>query len=385
MEENRMTKTKTEKNKTEESKMEETVTEEATAGEAIAEEATAGEAIAEAEAEETMPGEAIAEANKVEETKTERPTKPEEPTETMDDYKDELEASFRKISEGDIITATVIAVSEEEATLDLKYFAPGIIKAEELSDDPDYAIMEELHPGDEIQATVIRFDDGNGNILLSKKEANQTLAWDKLAQAMEDKTVLKVRVKEAVKAGVIAYAEGLRGFIPASHLSLSYVEDLAEWIGKELEVHVITVDPAKEKLVLSAKTVLKERSEEERSHRISMLAPGTIVEGTVESLTNYGAFVNIGNGLTGMVHVSQVCERRIRKPGEVLKIGQNVKAKILNTNNNRIALSIRAYEAEAGTSGASDSDGEAQSIEKYRSKESATTSLGDILAKLNIH
>ncbi|MDE6889709.1 MAG: S1 RNA-binding domain-containing protein [Eubacterium sp.] len=303
----------------------------------------------------------------------------EEHIETMEDYKAELEASFRRISEGDILTATVISVSEQEAVLDLKYYAPGIIRAEDLSDDPDYSIMENLHPGDEIQATVIRLDDGEGNILLSKKEANQMLGWDKLKTAMDNETVLTVHIKETVNAGVIAYAEGLRGFIPASQLSLDYVEDPSEFVGKDLEVRVITVDPQKEKLVLSAKSVLKERAEEERSHRISMLVPGTVVEGVVESLTNYGAFVNIGNGLTGLVHVSQICERRIRKPSEVLKTGQTVRAKILNTNDNRISLSIRALE-EAADADASDSP----QAKEYSSGESASTSLGALIAKLNL-
>ncbi len=303
----------------------------------------------------------------------------EEHMETMEDYKAELEASFRRISEGDIVTATVIAVSEEEATLDLKYYAPGIIKATDLSDDPDYSILQNLHPGDEIQATVICTDDGDGNIVLSKKEANRMLGWEKLKTAMEQETILTVRVKEAVNAGVVTYAEGLRAFIPASQLSLDYVEDPSVFIGKDLEVRVITVDAQKEKLVLSAKSVLKERAEEERNHRISMLVPGTVVEGTVESLTNYGAFVNIGNGLTGLVHVSQICERRIRKPSEVLKVGQNVRAKILNTNDNRIALSIRALEEITE----SDADESAQAAE-YHSNESASTSLGDLIAKLHL-
>lgn len=303
----------------------------------------------------------------------------DERKETMDDYKAELEASFRKLSEGDIVTATVIAVSEEEASLDLKYFAPGIMKAKDLSDDPDYSIIENLHPGDEIQASVLSMDDGNGNILLSKKETNQALGWEKVKEAMENQTILNVHVKEAVNAGVTTYVEGLRAFIPVSQLSLDYVEDTSAWVGKDLEVRVITADKEKNKLVLSAKGILKEREEEARNHRISMLVPGTVVEGTVESLTNYGAFVNIGNGLTGMVHVSQVCQRRISKPGEVLKIGQKVRAKLLNTKDNRIALSIRALEEspEPGTENS-------KIAKEYSSHETASTSLGDLIAKLNL-
>ena len=197
---------------------------------------------------------------------------------------------------------------------------------------------------------------------------------------MENETILNAHVKEAINAGVITYAEGLRAFIPASQLSLEYVEDTSAWVGKDLEVRAITVDPEKKKLVLSAKVILREREEEARNHRISMLAPGTVVEGTVENLTNYGAFVNIGNGLTGLVHVSQISQRRISRPSEVLKTGQKVRAKILNTNNNRIALSIRALEEELGYAAAEDIG----AIKEYTSTESATTSLGDILAKLNL-
>ena len=238
----------------------------------------------------------------------------------MDDFKDELEASFRQIREGDIITGTVIAVSEEEITLDLKYYAQGIIKVEDFSNDPDFAVLEQIHAGDEIEATVVKTDDGQGNILLSRKEANDVLAWEKLQQMMEDGTVVKVRIKESVPSGVVAFLEGIRAFIPASQLALDYVENTEEWIGKEVEAKVITVDPEKEKLVLSAKRVAKEAAIEERNHKISMIVPGTVMEGTVESLMPYGAFINLGNGLSGLVHISQICEKRIKKPSEVLGI-----------------------------------------------------------------
>lgn len=298
--------------------------------------------------------------------------------ETMDDFKDELEASFRQIREGDIITGTVIAVSEEEITLDLKYYAQGIIKVEDFSNDPDFAVLEQIHVGDEIEATVVKTDDGQGNILLSRKEANDVLAWEKLQQMMEDGTVVKVRIKESVPSGVVTFLEGIRAFIPASQLALDYVENTEEWIGKEVEAKVITVDPEKEKLVLSAKQVAKGAAIEERNHKISMIVPGTVMEGTVESLMPYGAFINLGNGLSGLVHISQICERRIKKPSEVLKEGQKVKAKVLNTNDNKISLSMKALEEEmVDTEPAED-------LEQYTSKESFGSSLGSLLAGIKL-
>ncbi len=302
-------------------------------------------------------------------------------TESMNDYKDELEASFRKLSEGDIITGTVIAVTEEDVTLDLKYYASGIIRADEISSDPDFNLLESVHVGDTLEATIIRMDDGEGNLLLSRKEANDVLAWEKLKQYFEEGTNLKVRIKGIVPSGVIAYLEGIRGFIPASQLSLDYVEDCNPWLGKDVEVRVITVDQSQKKLVLSAKVIAREKAEEEHNHKISMLVPGTVVEGTVESLMPYGAFVNIGNGLSGLVHISQICTRRIKKPAEVLKVGQNVKAKILNTNDNKISLSMRVLEEEMADTEADAID---KSVEEFVSHESASTSLGSLLANLKL-
>lgn len=298
--------------------------------------------------------------------------------ETMDDFKEELEASFRRMKEGDIVTGTVIAVSEEEITLDLKYYAQGIIKVEDFSNDLDFAVLEQVHAGDEIEATVVSTDDGQGNIVLSRKEANDILAWEKLKQMSEDGTVVKVRIKESVPSGVVAFLEGIRAFVPASQLALDYVEDTEAWIGREVEAKVITVDAERQKLVLSAKQAAREAAAEERNHKISMIVPGTVLEGTVESLMPYGAFINLGNGLSGLVHISQICEKRIKKPSEVLKEGQKVKAKVLNTNDHKISLSMKALEEEM-------TDTEpVEELEKYTSNESIGSSLGALLAGIKL-
>ena len=264
--------------------------------------------------------------------------------ETMKDYEKELDRSFRTINEGDIVKGTVIAVSEEGVTLDLAYYTQGVIKAENLSNDPDYNPKEALQIGDELEATVIREDDGNGNIELSKKEANDVLAWDKLLELKENETVVTVRIKESVPSGVIAFLEGIRAFIPVSQLSTDYVEDTKAWVGKDVKAEVITVDREENKLVLSARAVAKKEQEEERNHRIAMLVPGSVVEGIVETIMPYGAFVNLGNGISGLVHISQISQKRIASVHEVLKEGQKVKAKILNTNDGKVSLSMKALE-----------------------------------------
>ncbi|MDY2700537.1 MAG: S1 RNA-binding domain-containing protein [Lachnospiraceae bacterium] len=299
--------------------------------------------------------------------------------ESMKDYEKELEASFRTINEGDVIKGTVIDVNEEEVTLDLKYYAQGIIKATDMSDDPGFSIKEDVKIGDVIDATVIRMDDGQGNILLSKKEANAVLAWDVLTQYMEEKKELSVKVSEVVNAGVVAYVEGIRGFIPASQLALSYVEELEVYQGKKLTVRVTNVDQDKEKLILSAKEILKEQAKEEHDHKVAMIVPGTVLEGTVESLQPYGAFVDLKDGLSGLVHISQICQKRIKKPSEVLKVGDKVKVKVLNTNDGKISLSIKAAAEEQEAEEIENTD-----TEQYSSGESLGTSLGDLFAKLNL-
>lgn len=265
-----------------------------------------------------------------------------EPAESMDDYKKELEASFKKVHEGDIMTGTVIGVSETEITLDLKYYTEGIIRLEDFTNDPNFNLKEDVQVGDEISATVIRTDDGQGHILLSAKEANDVLAWDKLKAYLENQTNLKVKVGGIVKSGVVAYLEGIRGFIPASKLSLNYVEDLDDWLGKELEVRVITADAENKRLVLSAREILREKEEEARKSRISNVEVGLVTEGTVETIKPYGAFVNIGNGLSGLVHVSQISDKRIKSPDVVLSVGDKVKVKVTAIKDGKLSLSMKA-------------------------------------------
>lgn len=266
--------------------------------------------------------------------------------ESMADFEQELNASFRKIKEGDLVTGTVIGVSESEITVDLKYYTAGIIKSSDFSNDPSVSILSSVHEGDEITATVIRLDDGEGNLVLSAKEANDILAWKKLREYLENKTILSIKVGGIVNAGVIAYVEGIRGFIPASQIGLSYVEDLNSYLGKELDVQVITVDEAQGRLVLSGKEVAKQREQDAMKQKVSRIVPGTIVEGVVETLMPYGAFIQLENGLTGLVHISQICQKRIKKPSEVLKEGETVKVKILNTDDGKISLSMKALEDE---------------------------------------
>lgn len=264
--------------------------------------------------------------------------------ETMADFEEELTNSFRVIKEGEMVKGMIVDINDEAVTLDLGYFAPGVIPLSELSDDPDFSAMRDLKIGDSIQAIVIQTDDGKGNVELSLKEANEMSAWEHLKELMEQETVVTVKIKESVKSGVIAYLEGIRAFIPASQLALTFVEDTEAFIGRQVEAKVITVEEGAKKLVLSVKAVLKEKEAEHDREKIAMLVPGSVFEGTVESLMPYGAFVQMDNGLTGLVHISKISMKRIKKPSEVLSVGQKVKVKVLEVKDGKISLSIRDVE-----------------------------------------
>jgi len=314
-----------------------------------------------------------------EEIKKETQAPADEP-QTMADVEAELNASFRQINEGDTLDCEVVGVEDDKVTVDIASYTDGIIRREDASDDPDYALKDHFEVGQKFQATVIRRDD-HGHVGLSLKKAAALAAWDRARQLLDSKENIHVKITGVTKAGAIANLDGIRAFIPASKLSLGYVsdDDLPGWIGKDIEVRVITADEEKKSLVLSARDILFEKRDEERKAHLALVKAGTVTEGTVESLKDYGAFVDIGDGVTGLLHVSQISQKRIKTPSDVLKVGQKVKVKITRVQDGRVSLSMKALE-----------DGEAPVQEKEeehivipKSEEIGTT-LGDLLKGIKL-
>lgn len=199
--------------------------------------------------------------------------------------------------------------------------------------------------------------------------------WQELRQMQADKAVVKVKIKEIVKGGAIAYLNETQAFIPASQLSLEYVEKLEDWAGKQIEAYIITADPEKKRLVLSAKELLKERREAERQAKLSSYKAGDIVDGTVDSLKPYGAFVNLEGGVAGLLHVSQISSQRIKHPGVVLKEGQQIKVKVLSVADGKISLSMKALETH---------EEEKEVHYEYKSSGEVSTGLGELLKGLKL-
>ena len=223
-----------------------------------------------------------------------------------------------------------------------------------------------------------KFNEENVTMADLEDHFDDANPWNVVQSYLEKGTVLPVKIEGIVNGGAIAMVEGIRGFVPASKLALTYVEDTNEYLNKPIQVQVIDVDKEKNRLILSAKEILREKAEEERKNKVSNVQVGLVTEGTVESLQPYGAFVNMGNGLSGLVHISQICEKRIKKPSEVLAVGDQVKVKVTAVKDGKLSLSIK----EASDMMAKEIEEEV--IELPDSKEEASTSLGALFANIKL-
>lgn len=215
------------------------------------------------------------------------------------------------------------------------------------------------------------------NIELSEEESGQGAKWAQFAQMMEDKTVVKVKINEAVKGGVVTSLEEVRAFIPASQLSTEYVEKLEDWQGKYVEAVIITVDPEKKRLVLSGREVEKEKKEAQKKERMAQFKAGDIVEGTVDSIKPYGAFIKLDDGVDGLLHISQISTQRIKHPSAVLTEGQTVKVKILSTQEGKLSLSMKVLAEQQA-------DREEHETFDYKETGTVSTGLGDLLKGLKL-
>ncbi len=205
--------------------------------------------------------------------------------------------------------------------------------------------------------------------------------WVNLREQMKSREIISVKIKEAVKGGVIAYIDEQRAFIPASQISDTFVEDLEEWVGKHIDVIVKEADKEKKKIILSGREVINDKKRAEKEKALLQVKAGDIFEGTVETIQPYGAFVKIGQDLSGLVHISQICERRIKSPKDVVKEGQNVKVKVLKVEDGKISLTMRGMDESAPD--VADKD-EQDEIPVHIETEEVTTSLGALLAGIKL-
>ncbi|MBC8590545.1 bifunctional 4-hydroxy-3-methylbut-2-enyl diphosphate reductase/30S ribosomal protein S1 [Wansuia hejianensis] len=275
-----------------------------------------------------------------------------EAIETMDNLNNNemmeaIESSFTQIRRGDVIKGKVIFTTNNEIMVNINYKSDGIITKDELSNDPDVNPKELYKEGDEIEVYVVKIDDGEGNVVLSTKRLEEIKNWELLEDVFENEGTVQAKVLRVVKGGLIALTKGINAFIPASHASVNYTSDLNTFKGEILDVKILDLDKQKRRLVLSRKKVEVEELRATQEKVWNSLEIGSTIEGIVQRLTNFGAFVDLG-GVDGLIHISDLSWNKIKHPSQVVNPGDKVEVEILdfNRDKNRISLGLKQMTEE---------------------------------------
>ena len=253
-----------------------------------------------------------------------------------------IDNSFKRIRKGEVVTGEVLYITDSEVMVNLGYRSDGIISKDELAGGPDVNPEDLYEQGQEIDVYVLKMDDGDGNVVLSTKRVADMKIWDEVEELYNNKENITVTVKNQVKGGLTADYRGLNVFIPASHVSVRFQKDLSKFLGEEFETEIIDFDKRKKRIVVSRKNVLQEELDKVRDEVYENLHEGDIIEGTVQRLTNFGAFVDVG-GVDGLIHISELSWNRVKHPQDVVSPGDLVKVQVLTVDKekNRIALGLK--------------------------------------------
>ena len=247
---------------------------------------------------------------------------------TMED----VESTLVQLRPGQVVTGTVVQITEDEVCVNVGYKSDGIVKKSDLS-------STDVKVGDEIEAEVVKVNDGEGNVLLSQKNIINRKAWEDIVAKQEAGEFVEGTGKEAVKGGLLADVMGVRAFIPASQLSLRYVEKIEEFVGQTMGLKIIEIDKTKKRIVASRKAVLLVEEAARKKELWNNFEAGSVVKGTVRRLADFGAFVDIG-GVDGLVHVTDLSWGRVKHPSDVVAVGQEIEVKILNVDPERERISL---------------------------------------------
>jgi (E)-4-hydroxy-3-methyl-but-2-enyl pyrophosphate reductase len=272
-------------------------------------------------------------------------TMSEEIKNESEDFAALLDQSIKTLNTGDKVTGTVMSIGEKEVEVDLGVKHAAYIPTSELSDDPNYDVNENLHVGDEVEVIVVRVNDAEGTVTLSKKRVDAMREWENIEKARDEKTILEGVVIEENRGGVVATVNGVRVFIPASHTGLPRGAAMSELLKQTVKFRITEINRQRKRVVGSIRSVLQEERRKAAEKIWETIEVGQEYEGTVKSLTSFGAFVDIG-GVDGMVHISELSWGRIKHPSEVVNIGDTVKVHVigLDKENKKISLGYRKEE-----------------------------------------
>ena len=248
------------------------------------------------------------------------------------------DATFRTIEEGEVVTGHVVRIDKDEVLVDIGYKSEGVIPANELSIRKSVDPNEEVHLGEEVDAIVLTKEDQDGRLIMSKKRARFEKAWRRIETAAESGEPVEGTVIEVVKGGLIIDL-GVRGFLPASLVDIRRVPNLDEYMGTKIETKVIELNRSRNNVVLSRRAVLEEERKEVRQQILDRLQPGTVVEGQISNIVDFGAFVDL-DGIDGLIHISELSWSHVNHPSEILSISDTVKVKVLDIDRDRQRISL---------------------------------------------
>ena len=290
-------------------------------------------AIADADAEETVVPTDESTAEEVEAAAAPEPMSPESLEEAYDN-------SIKAFTDGEIVKGVVVDVTRDEVMIDIGFKSEGYIPASEFDAGQDD--LPAVQAGDEIDVYIVRREDSEGQIVLSKKIADQTLIWDEIATAYETGTPVKGRITERIKGGLRVSVGSLRGFLPASQVELRPIQNLEQYVGQTLDMKVISLSKRRHNIVLSRRAWLEAELVQKRSEVLNTLDVGQRVTGVVKNITAFGAFVDLG-GVDGLLHKTDMAWKRIHHPSDVVSVGEEVEVQVIGINqeNEKISLGLK--------------------------------------------
>ena len=257
-------------------------------------------------------------------------------------FEEMLNESFKTLHSGSVVKGTVIRVTENEVFVDLKHKSDGIIEKSEFSNELNIDLKSQVKVGDEIEVYVIKLNDGDGNVVLSRKRLEANKGFNELEEAYNNKQIVKGKIIDVIKGGLVANINNIRVFVPSSQISNKFVQDLSSFKGKEFDFNIIEFNKAKRRIIAGRRELVQASEDAAKAKIYDNFKAGAKVQGTVSRIVDFGAFVDLG-GVDGLIHISELSWGRIKKVTDVLKEGDSVNATILEIDQakNKISLSLK--------------------------------------------
>jgi|LGVF01.1.fsa_nt_gb 4-hydroxy-3-methylbut-2-enyl diphosphate reductase len=260
----------------------------------------------------------------------------------MSELMEQFDESYNVPRNGKVVKGKIVMITKDELIVNIGYKADGIIPRKEITSNESFDLNKEFAVDQEIDAVVIKKDNGEGNVLLSVLRIQAKKDWENIENAYNNKEIITVKIDQVVKGGLTAFYEQIKGFIPASHINVRFVDNLKSYEGKSVEVEIIEFNRKKNKIVFSRKNLLKKQHEENMNEAWSKLEIGKVMTGVVRRFTDFGAFIDLG-GIDGLLHVSEISWGKVNKPQDALKKNQEIEVKILDfkREENKVSLSVK--------------------------------------------